>query len=88
MQSNKFVNTWILLKRKGRKKNWQLLYGKVIVQIVTNKNNNLISGNEKVQTNKQTILFHNVKIHLKIDQLIFYIYQFNVQSMLANQGVQ
>ena len=88
MQSNKFVNTWILLKRKGRKKNWQLLYGKVIVQIVTNKNNNLISGNEKVQTNKQTILFHNVKIHLKIDPLIFYIYQFNVQSMLANQGVQ
>ena len=43
---------------------------------------NLISSNEKVQTNKQTILSHNVKIHLKIDRLIFYIYQFNVQSML------
>ena len=43
---------------------------------------NLISRDEKVQPNKQTMLFHNLKIHLKIDGLIFYIYQFNVQSMV------
>ena len=42
----------------------------------------LISSNEKIQTNKQTILFQNIKIHLKIDRLFFYINQFDVQSML------